>query len=294
MTDDDIFAVHQYLFSNTKNPVQMRAELARGLAPWGTPADVVLYIPLYSTGMGPSTINPRITWLQSQGWNWAKLAAANQAQLNAIAASPIAPRVPFGMRKRLTELQSRAEEIRRTGVGPLGALLTPSPSWSTSQLLTALHYLNHGIAGIKLAAALHILMELGWVVVKPDRHICRFLSRLGGPWQHYFAKPGATTLHAYGLVPFLNDWRDACAAIAASAKHPPLRGLTSRQIDALIMWYTQNVTKAARGWRPTPICRATPACPACAVSGCSSRPSQADAGGQCANPARPTLTSCRA
>ena len=230
-------------------------------------------------GIGQSGITHRIQALRDLKFT---IEGANAGQFTSeqIAGLNIGNRVLFGMPNRVDQLLDRAKRIAACGAEALTLVLQPRPDWATDDLVEPFALLS-SFPGVGNAAALHILMDLGWGVVKPDRHICRFLSRLGGPWRRYFPGGPTTVLPAPLMLNFAATWRDICASFTTSnvpppaprgaVTFPPLAGLTSRQIDILIMWFTQVVARLERPWRPAQLCGEQPQCARCTVPGCPER-----------------------
>lgn len=283
MDFNQIAAVYNYLCNNTDDPQILLDRLNRGARQWDNPENTVLYLPMYSMGLNSGAATLRIEWLRGNGWDLGKLADAGAEGRKEISNSALASRKPFGMPKRIDELICRAQQI--IGCADLGTVLTPPATWGCRELIWPFKFLRQ-FQGVGGAAALHILMELDWGVVKPDRHICRFLSRLGGPWSNYFSAAGAKTVAPEVRFFLVEAWRDAYQQLGVQVEQvedepsirqrngvqfPDILALKHRQIDSLIMWYTQKVPKADRGWRPDPICQDNPQCGVCHVPNCNGR-----------------------
>jgi hypothetical protein len=227
--------------------------------------------------MQPATIKPRLRWLQENGWNLERLANVQDQTL--ITSKEIAPNNQFGQARIVNLLVSRATELNKLEHGYLTEVLASKQNWDSRDLLRALMLLQK-LSGVGLPAALHILMELHWGVVKPDRHISRFLSRLGGDWLEYFHEPNSDKVASEALVFMLEKWRSACRKLSeldgktfmsSGVEFPSVGALVPRQIDYLIMWYSQNIEKKDREWRPDPICTRTPRCADCNVLDCDAQ-----------------------
>lgn len=277
MDRDQLSGIFDHLCAQSPDPARLLESLTSRATLRESPTTATLYLPMYSMGMGAATISVRIDWLQQNGWNLERLTTATPADCAAIAGAALDNAATFGMPRRVNELIHRAREISDFGVEDLEATLTPRRDWRSRELLQPLRALRR-FTGIGPAAALHILMELGWGLVKPDRHICRFLSRLGGQWSDFFPHPGAQTLDEEGRLPFLEAWRENCEHISTQLRASPLlwngtqfAELSPRQIDWLIMLYTQNVAHGDGDWRPPPLCTSDPDCHTCGVPGCAAR-----------------------
>lgn len=281
MLPTQINEVYKYLCAKTGNPTEFTRQLALAGNEF-TPVEAVLYLPMYSMGMGQSGITRRIQALRDLKFT-VEGANAGQFTTEQIAGLNIGNRVRFGMPNRVDQLLDRAKRITAYGAQALTLALQPRPDWTTNDLVEPFALLS-GFPGVGNAAALHILMDLGWGVVKPDRHICRFLSRLGGPWRRYFPGKPTTVLPAPLMLNFAATWRDICAGFTTSSlppppprgavTFPPLADLTSRQIDILIMWFTQKPGPDELAWHPAPLCGAKKQCALCMVPDCPAR--QAD------------------
>ena len=280
MNLSQLAAVYTYLCTNTKNPQTFHEELGKVETAFNDPIEAVLYLPMYSMGLGQAAISPRIAVLRTEGFKIADV-GKGRWKTDCIAKLGVGNNTQFGMKARIEQLLARAKKIDRYGTEKLkAALKPPRHDWATKDLVEPFTLLS-SFTGIGAKAALHILMDIGWGVVKPDRHICRFLSRLGGQWEKYFAEPGTTELLAPLMLPFVTEWRDTCSTFKASGSEaPPARDqiqfkpfadLSLRQLDILIMWFTQDRGVDERNWRPEPICGSKPECCVCPVPGCSAR-----------------------
>jgi hypothetical protein len=188
------------------------------------------------------------------------------------------------MQRRVEQVVQRAQEILAFGEANLADLARPIENWSKKELVQRLRALQE-FSGIGPAAAFHILMDLHWNVVKPDRHICRFLSRIGGIWEEEFVRPGVDTLEPHAFLTFQEKWRSVTTGLLAVAssggpefhgvKFPAMRDWRPRHFDMVIMLYTQDIASADRGWRPVPLCQAEPICTRCAVESCAARTTDA-------------------
>lgn len=282
MRYDQISAIYDYLCSATNCPQNLRNELEALRHPWDSPTNTMLYLPMYSWGLGVGTVKPRIEFLRDRGWNVDKLANAKTNDRDKIAEAQISTGIRFGMKNRIDQLISRAVQIKLIGVDLLSENLKPRAGWNCHTLLQPLQLLRR-FHGVGSTAALHILMNLNWGVVKPDRHICRFLSRLGGQWSVYFSNSGAETVGDEIRLLLVEAWGGACDVIGKEAQRksmswqygdvqfPSLADLTPRQIDFLVMLYTQDVPKLDLIWRPEPICTVNPKCGKCRVPECEAR-----------------------
>ena len=183
-------------------------------------------------------------------------------------------------------------EMVNAAPGVLQALLNHTP-FNPIGFFDALNFLVN-LPGVGLAAAQHILSDIGWAVVKPDVHVVRVLHRLGGWGRNHFRTENSKKVdlplkmpRIQGRVDSLNHHRALLfqqgfqtflhnlglqSFIAPMATIPPSNLLTIRQIDKVLMMFTQS------GMNPPPICTATPSCHRCLVSSCASRSSSAAVG----------------
>lgn len=178
MNRDQLSSAFEYLWANSPQPEELCESLAARAIIGETPINAALYLPMYSMGMAAGIITARISWLQGNGWDLEQLAGATVQDRHSIAQAALDNGHAFGMLQRIEQLVERAGQIADRA-DELIEVLTPIDNWDCRELLAPLRALRP-ITGIGFAAAVHILMELGWGIVKPDRHICRFLSRLGG------------------------------------------------------------------------------------------------------------------
>jgi hypothetical protein len=271
-------AVYEYLCHETRNPELFVTHLKQSAQPWDTARSSVLFLPMYSMGLPARTITPRIRWLRENGKDTNFFADATERDIRKIVDADISRNQRFGLENRLFELRQRAQQV--TALRDAEDFLSPIGDWSDRDLLDRLNFLT-SLKGMSYLAALHVLMELQWSVVKPDLHIRRVLSqRIGGRWRRYFFNGDRFDLY---VIPFLHEWRAACSEWRdlnpppppprESVNFPALSTFRSRQIDWLFMCFAQNGT-ADEAWRPTPICGTEPQCEVCPVDKCESRPSE--------------------
>ncbi|AOJ26762.1 hypothetical protein WJ12_17730 [Burkholderia seminalis] len=275
MTPDQINAVYQNLCQRTPNPAELKRRLDSVVNNF-TAVDAVLYLPMYSMGMGQAGITRRIDALRALPFTIEDAVSGRQTVAD-IEQLAVVGGNEFGMRRRVDELFMRAKEISTYGTDRLATVLQPKKNWSLDDIVDPFTVL-YTFTGVADKAALHILMDLGWGVVKPDRHICRFVSRLGGQWKRYFPDGATDDLRPALTLPFVRAWQDACALFSSSALAPPpsrngvmfpgVSELSSRQVDRLVMWYAQDRAREEHGWRPKPVCGKQPDCQSCSVQDC--------------------------
>lgn len=278
MTREQVDAVYRHLQKETSDPAELLRQLLLVEGDFNA-LEAVLYVPMYSMGMGQASITPRIAALRAIPFT-IESAISGRLTMEAIKTLDIGDNTLFGMPNRVRELFDRAAQIANYGVERIAFDLKPIDNWTIQDLVVPFTRLR-GFTGVGDKAALHILMDTGWGVVKPDRHICRFLSRIGGEWQRYFLNGRQDDLLAPLMLPFVRDWRDTCAGFAVGGmalspeggeiSFPPLTKLTSRQIDILIMWFTQDRARREIHWRPAAVCGDRPICQKCTVPDCFSR-----------------------
>jgi hypothetical protein len=278
MTPDQINAVYQNLCQRTLAPEEFKRQLD-GVGSNFTAVDAVLYLPMYSMGMGQAGITRRIDALRALPFT-IEDAVSGKKTVADIERLVVLGGKELGMRRRVEELFKRANEIYAYGAGRLETVLQPKKNWSLDDIVDPFTVL-YSFTGVADKAALHILMDLGWGVVKPDRHICRFVSRLGGPWKRYFPGGATSDLRPALTLPFVRAWQDACALLSPSLLAPPasrdgviyprVSELSSRQVDILVMWHAQDRAKEEQWWRPKPVCGEQPDCQSCSVRDCDAR-----------------------
>ncbi len=271
MFADQICAIYKYLRENTDH--QVLANHLNAINEAWNAEEAVLYLPMYSLRtLNRGAASRRIAWLRINEMDANALANANP---NALSNRDIGDGALFGAPRGTSQLVNRAQSL--VILGPHFLETLQPAQWSWEQLLRCLISLET-FDGVGLAAALHILMDLGWAVVKPDLHIVRFLRRLGNPWRDFFYAD-KDQLYPAALIQFQEKWRDECATFArhefpelpGNAQNlPEATALTPRQIDALIMLYTQK-RSFNEAWRPDPVCTNEPRCRPCQVPNCGSR-----------------------
>lgn len=278
MTPVQINAIYQNLCQRTMEPAEFMRRLDEVTNKF-TAVDAVLYLPMYSMGMGQAVITRRIDALRALPFT-IEDAVSGKRTVEDIERLVVVDGRKFGMRKRVEELFRRAKEISAYGTTRLVTVLLPKPHWSLDDIVDPFTLL-YSFTGVADKAALHILMDLGWGVVKPDRHICRFVSRLGGAWKRYFPDGATDDIRPALTLPFVRAWQNACAHFSLSVLLPPpsrngvifprVSELSSRQVDILVMWYAQDRAEDEHGWRPKPICGKQPDCQSCSVQDCEAR-----------------------
>lgn len=268
MTHEQINAIYQYMVAGSNNPEQLEENLQRPPNDFDTIHEAALFLPMYSMGIAAARMQPRINFLIENNWTVDMLAACTENDMTEIANSHYQPGHPFGYRNRVAQLRRRATEILAHDQQEFEATLDSADradnveaAQNAFEFLKDFHYVGD-------MAAFHIIMDLGWFVVKPDLHIKRFLYRLGGHWRNIVnynpARKEPYYIQAYQFWPFQYAWRDAVVPITNEI------GFSSRQVDRLIMWYTQNWNEQRDGgWRPGPICINNPACRNCEVPDCA-------------------------
>lgn len=238
------------------------------------PVSGVLYLPLYSLGMAAHGMEARIDYLKKRagGSDLQFFANSPLEVLEALCDEKYKNNVRFGdFFTRLYEIRKRAQRILELGESTLRQKLQkPSAFPSEQEFKTVLKFLTE-FRGISKTSAQHVLMDLGWPIVKPDRHIQRILYRLGG-WDEFFdSEVGDKKLTSKEWYKFQKKWSDAVNAITTQfLDRDDLSTLNSRKIDICLMWYSQTQKRSDSSLSP-PLCTAEPVCALCKVPDCMLR-----------------------
>lgn len=260
MNKEQILAIHEYLRENSPGVDLLEKYLHDAKRPFcDSVEETVLYIPLYSAfPTKASGWTPRIEWLRDNNWGVKEIAALDLSEsgVEQIASGVLPSGSSFDRRAGVKNLIARAKKISSCGVSDLERKLEPPENWTSRSIQERIDFLRE-FAGVGERAALHVLMELRWDVVKPDMHICRFLSRLGGDWSRFFPEGEAEEVASHLLLEFLETWHKKCINIRQAT------GWESRQVDMLIMFFTQG----EEGLAP-PLCTKNPECARCRVPNC--------------------------
>ncbi|MDA7999886.1 MAG: hypothetical protein MPK06_02240 [Alphaproteobacteria bacterium] len=260
MNKEQILAIHEYLRENSPGVDLLEKYLHDAKRPFcDSVEETVLYIPLYSAFPRSASVwTPRIEWLRNNNWGVKEIAALDLSEsgVEKIASGVMSDGSSFGSPKAVKYLIVRAKRISSYGVANLERELEMPENWTFQSVRKRINFLCD-LGGIGEKAALHILMELRWDVVKPDMHICRFLSRLGGDWSRFFPEGEAEEVASHLLSEFLETWHKKCIDIRQAT------GWESRQVDMLIMFFTQG----EEGLAP-PLCTKNPECARCRVPNC--------------------------
>ena len=272
MKFEHIAGIYEWLNAQVE-PARLQAHLAECLNLWNDDArEAILYIPMYSWGIKNPLITPRIEFLQRNGWNSEKFAAATDGLLDKLECENLSDGRRFGFRCRLDELRERSRQLVKGSPH-----LRPAPTaFDADRVKEKMSDLQR-FRGVGRKAALHVLMDLGWPVFIPDRQLLRFLYRVDAVWRPFLrSDSGSCMLPDQHLYEFLALWNDKTAAIRTNAMAgrvpqyargvPTLDTLKPRQIDILIMLFTQDVGRGSEGWRPAPICNFNPNCEDCPIS----------------------------
>lgn len=245
--------------------------------------EAILYLPMFSLGMAAHGMEARIEYLKAKtaGRDLAFFAESALEALEAICDERYRGNARFGdFFIRLYEIRRRAKMILEIGIEHVEATLArPSAFPTAPEFKRTLKFLTK-FRGISETAAQHILMDLGWPIIKPDRHIQRILYRMGG-WNEFFdSEDGDKKLTPGEWYEFQKKWAKVVADIvshdygAAAANGlagvPTLNQLNSRQIDITLMWFSQT-QKRDDGTLKPPLCTADPKCQSCAVPECTQR-----------------------
>jgi hypothetical protein len=259
----------------------------------------LVIVPLYSDGFPrqPAVLTkPRVSFLITHlnllSSKWPLPVPTSASVLFALETKNGGPGMHKAYNSTIDRLLGRLSMVNAAhDTGALQALLNHTP-FNPIDFLGAMNFLV-SLPGVSLAAAQHILSDLGWAAVKPDVHVVRVLHRLGGWGRNHFRNensrcadlPGRGDLaKAVPLIPRPQDKPDHRRALlfqqgfqtfvdnlgkqrfnAPIPTIPSSNLLTIRQIDKVLMMFTQT------GMNPPPICTAAPLCNQCRVSSCDSR-----------------------
>jgi len=250
-----------------------------------TPLSAVIYLPMYSSGKKAHIISPMIAHLKTKdgGDPLTYFNSMSLDNLESICGERMANGKEFSSYFcELYELKKRARQIQNFGgESALQHLVYNKTSTLDANNFNELFSFLKKFTGIAEKAALHILMDLGWPVVKPDRHIQRILFRLGG-WNDFFDdQRGEKILGKKLLLSFQKKWFETVKEINKYYKnnpenepaigYPSLGQITSRQVDLCLMWYSQDKKKGDT-LLAEPRCSIKPACIRCNVPNCNGRP----------------------
>ena len=269
-------AIYRHLEEKSKS---MPAHKLHGLASMHAvdPVSGVLYLPLYSLGMAAHGMDGRIDYLKKRaGGHDLQFFATSPLEaleaLEALCDEHYKNNVRFGdFFIRLYEIRKRAKHILEIGESSFRQKLKPPSEFPSEQeFKTALKFLTK-FRGISETSAQHVLMDLGWPIVKPDRHIQRILYRLGG-WNDFFdSEVGDKKLTSKEWYKFQKQWTDAVRLITSQLSTAAgFCELSSRKIDICLMWYSQTQKRDDPSLSP-PVCTVDPACALCQVPDCMLR-----------------------
>ena len=272
MKFEHVAGIYEWLNAQVE-PARLRAHLSECLNLWNDGArEAILYIPMYSWGIKNPLITPRIEFLQRHGWDSEKFAAATDASLDKLECESLPDGSKFRFRYRLDELRERSRQLVKGT-----PQLRPAPIGFRADAVKKKMSELRRFRGVGRKAALHVLMDLGWPVFIPDRQLLRFLYRIDAVWRPFLRSNSVSCmLPDEHLYKFLALWNDKTAAIKAGPMAarvpqyargvPTLEALEPRQIDILIMLFTQDVGYGSEEWRPAPICNYNPNCEECPIS----------------------------
>ena len=147
--------------------------------------EAILYLPVYSSGKKAHVMTPRINRLKLEarknGCEIDFFVSQSLEDLEKLCTSDI-----FGdFFCLIYEIRRRAILIKELKADVIEQQLEVPIEFPSLQSFREVMRLLKQFRGIADAAAQHILMELGWPIVKPDRHIQRILHRVGG-WGCFF------------------------------------------------------------------------------------------------------------
>jgi hypothetical protein len=274
--------------------------LSNALDTFGCPDTAILLLPLYSVGMAAHVISPRIEHLKQKAASVSKscldyFLECSCEDLESICEEKIIVKNdtgktdlrPFGdFFPRLYEMRRRARKI--VAANATESLIFDGEFPSQAEFKVVFKRLTD-FPGISEKAAQHILMELGWPIIKPDRHIQRILNRMGGWETHFPDESGNVSKAILKWYEFQKAWGEAVRQVNAGASTfgreidsklaqlnqtgrplPSLGTINSRQIDLCLMWFSQTQTANESGLA-APRCTDVPVCRRCSVPGCKGR-----------------------
>jgi hypothetical protein len=245
--------------------------------------DGILFLPLYSLGIAAHGMEARVRHLKDKanGNGLDFFADGSLDELEKICDSKIQGGNLFGdFFNRLYEIRQRAKKVRELGVQKVETQLQKPEVFPTpSEFKEALKLLKE-FKGISDVAAQHILMDCGWPIVKPDRHVQRILYRLGG-WTKFVGtgsdnkKRGLEEWYGFQkkwkrCVDAILEHQDSSLEQACELDLPVLRELNSRKIDYCLMWFAQTQKQDNCSLGPA-VCIADPRCENCRVPNCTKR-----------------------
>ena len=268
----------------------------------------ILLIPLYSTGRAANLIEESINKIIDLINGKKTLSYFSQVTLDEMESacpkivSPTASNDFFA--KRYYPIKARAqfliehnleyEEFKKIYDEECKKNVADRSCPEKKELETLYNFLKK-MYGISYAASMHILMDLGFSIVKPDRHIQRILRRTNGEisenrkWSDLFTKNNEDKEIKFDkLYEIQREWNLMIDKIKKSSseetnkiiqitnknlnltdydKLPEIHQLTSRQFDTIFMLYTQDIKKDLNAIKP--ICVKNPTCTECNVPNCS-------------------------
>lgn len=245
--------------------------------------DAVLYLPLFSLGLVAHGMPERIEHLKlkAEGNSLDFFLKSPLEDLEEICTETMQNGKIFGdFFIRLYEIRKRAKKIQeKIADNVVKKIRAPSDFPSKEKFVAAIKFLKdfHGIGEI---SAQHILMDLGWPIVKPDRHIQRILFRLGG-WDNFFnSEEGNKNFSPEEWYVFQQKWHSAVTGIINFSYENSeiiipnnilkINQLNSRKIDICLMWFSQK-QKSKDETLSAPRCTETPLCKSCSVPNCKLR-----------------------
>jgi hypothetical protein len=243
------------------------------------PIEAILYLPVYSAGKKAHVMTPRIDRLKIE-------ARKSGCEIDFFVSQSLenleklcTPNVFGDFFCLVYEIRRRAILIKELKVDVIEPQLRVPNEFPNLQSFGEVMKLLKRFRGIADAAAQHILMELGWPIVKPDRHIQRILHRVGG-WDCFFNTDGGDKiLDQPSLYEFQKTWSQAVNEINRCdlsienlpPSVPSLNELNSRMIDACLMFFCQSRGKEDEKLLGKPLCTSDPDCVRCPVPECNFR-----------------------
>jgi hypothetical protein len=248
-----------------------------------TPVDAILYLPLYSLGIAAHGMEARIAYLKGKasGRDLEYFTQSPLEILEDICRECYSEGKLFGdFFIRLYEIRHRAKAIVQLTVERVEQQLTPPKEFPEENTFKNVLAFLMKFRGVSDKAAQHILMDLGWPIVKPDRHIQRILYRMGG-WNDFFdSEEGNKKFNSQEWYRFQKKWYSIVEDIVTHQYDfheeslllgvPSLNDFNSRKVDICLMWFSQTQRREDETLMP-PVCTSDPKCQRCAVPGCQQR-----------------------
>jgi endonuclease III len=275
MKPEQFQAIYNYLLQDAASNSSHKIY---GLKQMGTMGaiEAILYLPVYSSGKKAHVMTPRIDRLKFE-------ARKNDCEIDFFVDHSLEKleelcneNVFSDFFCLIYEIRKRAKRIKELGAGAIEQQLNVPNQFPDLEYFRKVMKLLTQFRGVADVAAQHILMELGWPIVKPDRHIQRVLHRVGG-WSDFFSnnrddhKLNLETLYKFQkkwnfMVNEINNYGLSMQSVDPNV--PSLNELNSRMIDACLMWFCQSQGRDDAKFLGKPLCTLKPECVICPVREC--------------------------